>query len=70
MPPTNQPPADRTREAAADLDDPTAVDPVCGMDVDPVAGSGLKLERDGKTYHFCSPECRRAFEENPSDYEI
>lgn len=70
MPHTNEPPAERKREAASDLDDPTAVDPVCGMDVDPVDASALKLEREGKTYFFCSPQCRSQFESNPQDYSI
>lgn len=42
-------------------------DPVCGMDVDP-ATSRLKSEHQGKTYHFCSPGCRKAFDAGPAKY--
>lgn len=34
-------------------------DPVCGMQVDP--NKGLKEVIGGKTYYFCSEECRRTF---------
>ena len=34
-------------------------DPVCGMQVD--AEKGLKADVGGKTYYFCSEECRRTF---------
>ncbi|MFH0896460.1 MAG: heavy metal translocating P-type ATPase [Candidatus Bathyarchaeota archaeon] len=34
-------------------------DPVCGMQVDPE--HGLKEAIGGKTYYFCSEECRRTF---------
>jgi xanthine dehydrogenase accessory factor len=46
-------------EAAA-----TAVDPVCGMDVD-VASAQHRLERDGRTYVFCCAGCRATFAANP-----
>jgi YHS domain-containing protein len=67
---TDKAPDERVREAAADLDDPTAIDPVCGMDVDPVKGKTEHIERAGKTYFFCSAECRRQFVEKPEDYAI
>ena len=34
-------------------------DPVCGMQVDPE--KGLTAVVGGKTYYFCSEECRRTF---------
>jgi YHS domain-containing protein len=37
-----------------------ATDPTCGMRVD--RASALTSERGGKTFHFCSEHCRRAFE--------
>lgn len=37
-----------------------AVDPVCGMSVDPADAESL--ERDGTTYYFCSSQCRETFE--------
>jgi xanthine dehydrogenase accessory factor len=38
----------------------TAVDPICGMEVD-VATARWTAERDHKTYYFCAPACRRTF---------
>ena len=43
------------------------VDPVCGMTVDPARAAGVS-ERDGETYYFCAPGCKRAFEANPQQY--
>lgn len=45
----------------------TEKDPVCGMDVDPATAT-QKSEYQGKTYYFCSPGCKRAFEANPQQY--
>ncbi len=42
-------------------------DPVCGMSVDPQKSAGVS-EFNGKTYHFCSPHCKKKFEENPKAY--
>lgn len=44
------------------------VDPVCGMDVDMADEETEQSERNGKTYYFCSAECRQQFEAAPSDY--
>lgn len=44
------------------------VDPVCGMDVDSSASTTVTSDRNGKTYYFCSADCRRQFEASPSDY--
>ncbi|WP_106208677.1 heavy metal translocating P-type ATPase [Kineococcus rhizosphaerae] len=45
---------------------PSAVDPVCGMSVDPATTTSA--EHDGTTYSFCSPGCRAAFSEDPDRY--
>ncbi|MGE0116380.1 MAG: heavy metal translocating P-type ATPase [Dongiaceae bacterium] len=37
-----------------------AVDPVCGMTVDPATTPHV-AERDGRTWHFCSTRCRERF---------
>ena len=42
-------------------------DPVCGMSVDP-ASARHTAEHEGKTYYFCAPGCRRAFEADPRKY--
>ncbi len=45
----------------------TAVDPVCGMHVDP-ATSRHRLEIDGESFHFCSTSCLAKFEAEPLKY--
>jgi Cu+-exporting ATPase len=44
-----------------------AKDPVCGMKVDEkkAAGSSTYL---GKTYYFCSANCKVEFDKNPPKY--
>ena len=44
-----------------------ALDPVCGMTVDPVKAAG-HLEHKGTTYHFCSHHCMHAFKADPEKY--
>jgi len=44
-----------------------AMDPVCGMEVDPATAS-QKTEYRGQTYYFCAPGCRKAFESEPDKY--
>ena len=41
-----------------------AIDPICGMDVDPRNAAG-KSEFMGQTYYFCSLGCKKSFDENP-----
>ena len=42
-------------------------DPVCGMQLAESAAPA-KSEREGKTYYFCSPACKSAFDKNPEKY--
>jgi Cu+-exporting ATPase len=49
--------------AAADL----AVDPVCGMQVDPHTAKH-RAEHAGRTYYFCSAGCREKFIADPKRY--
>ena len=42
-------------------------DPVCGMEVDERTAK-FKTENMGKTYYFCAPGCKKAFENNPKKY--
>ena len=44
-----------------------AVDPVCKMSVDEKSAK-FKTTYNGKTYYFCAPGCKIAFEENPEKY--
>src|SRR5579885_983230 len=41
-----------------------AIDPVCGMTVDEDRAPA-KSEYNGRTYYFCAPGCKRAFDANP-----
>jgi Cu+-exporting ATPase len=44
-----------------------AVDPVCGMKVDPKSAAG-SVEHGGTTYYFCSRHCVSAFKADPARY--
>lgn len=44
-----------------------AKDPVCGMEVDEKTAAG-KSEYQGKTYYFCAPGCKQAFDKEPDRY--
>jgi Cu+-exporting ATPase len=46
----------------------TAVDPVCGMDVDKKNPPGGTFDHEGETYYFCGRGCRLNFEEDPAGY--
>jgi P-type Cu+ transporter len=47
-----------------------AIDPVCGMTVDPDAArrSGLEVEHEGQRYLFCGRGCMLDFREDPQTY--
>lgn len=40
----------------------TVIDPVCGMHINPE--TAIKQDIDGKTYYFCSENCRSTFVNN------
>ncbi|HZW02668.1 MAG TPA: YHS domain-containing protein [Anaerolineaceae bacterium] len=44
-----------------------AIDPVCGMEVDPTTAQWTS-EYNGETYYFCSSGCKAEFEEDPQRY--
>ncbi|MBV9110632.1 MAG: heavy metal translocating P-type ATPase [Gemmatimonadetes bacterium] len=44
-----------------------AIDPVCGMTVDPDTAAGHS-EHGGEMYWFCSAGCKRAFDADPAKY--
>ena len=44
-----------------------AIDPVCKMTVDEKTAK-FKTSYQGKTYYFCAPGCKKAFEANPQQY--
>ena len=43
------------------------IDPVCGMSIDPETAPAQSIY-DGKTYYFCSAECKRDFDAAPEDF--
>ena len=45
----------------------TAIDPVCGMEVE-IATAQWTQEYNGETYYFCAPGCRFTFTEDPEKY--
>jgi YHS domain-containing protein len=46
------------------------LDPICDMivDVEEQRGRGLTSEHEGKTYAFCGPGCKKAFDRDPAKY--
>lgn len=54
-------------EVAAVPEPATAIDPVCGMEVE-VAGAKFTSEHDGEQLAFCCPACKRLFDEDPARY--
>ena len=46
---------------------PAAVDPVCGMTVDP-ATARATVAHDGRNYYFCCPSCAAKFQADPARY--
>lgn len=42
-------------------------DPVCGMMIEPSDAVGSS-QYEGKTYYFCSEDCKVEFDANPEDY--
>jgi Cu+-exporting ATPase len=54
-------------EAVMEAKTNPAIDPVCGMTVDP-ASAAATSEYGGRTWHFCAPGCKRAFDADPAKY--
>jgi YHS domain-containing protein len=42
-------------------------DPVCGMQVDDKTAK-FQSNHQGKTYFFCSEDCKRKFDQSPQQY--
>ena len=60
------PPAEADDAQAAPDAAAPAIDPVCGMQVDP-ATAKHRSEYRGKSYYFCCPHCKQAFDKNPAE---
>ena len=43
------------------------IDPVCGMEVDEKSVKDQSTF-EGKTFYFCSADCREEFDEAPEEY--
>ena len=46
-----------------------AIDPVCGVRVDEAESAGT-VRYEGRTYHFCSEQCRAKFDADAERYAI
>ena len=46
----------------------TAIDPICQMDVDTDNPPGGRSEHNDRTYYFCAPGCKVAFDKEPEKY--
>ena len=59
----------RLKEAAAGMYAPVK-DVVCGMEVDQgkAEAAGKMSKQGGKTYYFCSDQCKRKFDADPQSY--
>jgi YHS domain-containing protein len=61
---------DHTHDAESGSGDAGAVDPVCGMTVQPEAAraKGLHSSHEGSDYFFCGKGCKLEFDEDPKRY--
>jgi Cu+-exporting ATPase len=44
-----------------------SIDPVCGMEIEEV-NAKERVTHQGRTYFFCSVDCREEFEADPEEY--
>ena len=60
----------RMELAAAGMSGTLSKDPVCGMDISPSKAEKTARRSDfqGKTYYFCSDECKAQFDKSPERY--
>jgi Cu+-exporting ATPase len=63
----SSPPSTRAAGQANAKPSQDAVDPVCGMKVDPAHAAG-RSDFGGTTYFFCSSSCKEKFDRDPSRY--
>ena len=69
-PPAARPPAASPTVAKPRVAAAVVKDPVCGMEVDvkTAVAAGLKSDYKGKTYYFCSDDCKKKFDKEPAKY--
>jgi len=60
----------RMKAAAAGIYGETSEDPVCGMEVDESKAKAATRTADykGRTYYFCSDDCKEKFDKQPTKY--
>ncbi|HZW42760.1 MAG TPA: heavy metal translocating P-type ATPase, partial [Dermatophilaceae bacterium] len=58
---------DQEKEHDMSEDSPKAIDPVCGMSVDP-ATAAATVDYDGHSYYFCGKGCAKSFSADPGKY--
>lgn len=60
----------RMRAAARGIRGASAKDPACGMEVDEqrAAAAGRKSDHEGRTFYFCSDECKKSFDAHPARF--
>jgi YHS domain-containing protein len=65
-----EPAADAEHERLGDDDNEGAIDPVCGMTVDPATAreKGLHREHQGTDYYFCGKGCYLEFGDDPERF--
>jgi xanthine dehydrogenase accessory factor len=59
--------AEKSPVSAAGATPETAIDPICGMEVD-IATARHTYEHEGQTYYFCCPGCQGRFVREPEKY--
>src|SRR6056297_3399815 len=60
---------EEARQNVLDGDEPTARDPVCGMEVNPEE-TDHSIEHEGETYYFCSQSCEDSFDPEEANTTI
>jgi Cu+-exporting ATPase len=58
---------DQEKEHDMSENSPKAMDPVCGMSVDP-ATAAATVDYEGHTYYFCGKGCAKSFSADPGKY--
>jgi membrane fusion protein, copper/silver efflux system len=60
----------RMKAVTANVNEDLVIDPLCGMSVDMNKAKALRrtAEYAGRTYYFCSDDCRQKFARNPELY--
>jgi P-type Cu+ transporter len=59
----------RLHERQPDATPGTAIDPVCGMNVE-IASAKYQVEHSGQTHYFCGASCKTKFIANPAKYLV